>query len=281
MGGENGIDGIQIQGGSRPRPLKHATTLAARKNMTQQPQIGVIMGSVSDWETMRHACDVLDELEIPYEKRVVADRTPDDMFEYAAAAEARGLKVIIAGAGGAAHLPGMVASKTLLPVIGVPVKSSHLSGLDSLLSIVQMPAGVPRNHGHQPCRCDQRSAHGGGNFGRQPARRTERLRRRRQAMTEEVRKGADFVVKLATPLRPGAAIGMLGSGQLGRMSGIAARRLGYRLVVHSPTESSPAGQIADVSVVGSLDDPARHSARGAASRTSSPMNLKTWPSSRS
>ncbi|QJC53573.1 5-(carboxyamino)imidazole ribonucleotide mutase [Paenibacillus albicereus] len=106
--------------------------------------VGVIMGSKSDWETMKLACEVLDELGIAYEKRVVsAHRTPDLMFDYASSAAGRGLKVIIAGAGGAAHLPGMVASKTPLPVIGVPVKSSSLSGLDSLLSIVQMPAGIP------------------------------------------------------------------------------------------------------------------------------------------
>jgi 5-(carboxyamino)imidazole ribonucleotide mutase len=106
--------------------------------------VGVIMGSRSDWETMKHACDVLDELGVPYEKKVVsAHRTPDLMFAYAETAEERGLKVIIAGAGGAAHLPGMVAAKTVLPVIGVPVKSSSLNGLDSLLSIVQMPGGVP------------------------------------------------------------------------------------------------------------------------------------------
>ncbi|MBT2760139.1 5-(carboxyamino)imidazole ribonucleotide mutase [Paenibacillus sp. ISL-20] len=107
-------------------------------------QVGVIMGSQSDWDTMSHACQVLDELEIPYEKKVVsAHRTPDLMFQYAEEAEGRGLRVIIAGAGGAAHLPGMVASKTVLPVIGVPVKSKALKGLDSLLSIVQMPGGIP------------------------------------------------------------------------------------------------------------------------------------------
>ena len=106
--------------------------------------VGVIMGSTSDWETMKYACDILDELHIPYEKKVVsAHRTPDYMFEYAETARERGLKVIIAGAGGAAHLPGMVAAKTNLPVIGVPVQSKALNGLDSLLSIVQMPGGVP------------------------------------------------------------------------------------------------------------------------------------------
>ncbi|OFI49300.1 5-(carboxyamino)imidazole ribonucleotide mutase [Floricoccus tropicus] len=107
-------------------------------------EVAVIMGSTSDWETMKLACDILEELEISYEKKVVsAHRTPDLMFEFAESARARGLKAIIAGAGGAAHLPGMVAAKTTLPVIGVPVKSRTLNGLDSLLSIVQMPGGVP------------------------------------------------------------------------------------------------------------------------------------------
>ena len=109
-----------------------------------KPQVGVIMGSISDWETMKHACEALDQLGIPYEKKVVsAHRTPDLMFEYAETARAAGLKVIIAGAGGAAHLPGMVAAKTTLPVIGVPIQSKALNGMDSLLSIVQMPGGVP------------------------------------------------------------------------------------------------------------------------------------------
>ena len=108
------------------------------------PRVGVIMGSQSDWPTMRRACEILDELGVAYEKRVVsAHRTPDAMFAYAESAVERGLKVIIAGAGGAAHLPGMVAAKTALPVIGVPVKTSTLNGMDSLLSIVQMPRGVP------------------------------------------------------------------------------------------------------------------------------------------
>lgn len=109
-----------------------------------EPMVGIIMGSTSDWDTMKHACEILDELQVPYEKKVVsAHRTPDYMFEYAETARNRGLKVIIAGAGGAAHLPGMVAAKTTLPVIGVPVQSKALNGMDSLLSIVQMPGGVP------------------------------------------------------------------------------------------------------------------------------------------
>ncbi|GGC98277.1 N5-carboxyaminoimidazole ribonucleotide mutase [Thalassobacillus devorans] len=107
-------------------------------------QVGVIMGSISDWSTMQHTCEVLDELEIVHEKEIIsAHRTPEDMFRYADEAREKGLKVIIAGAGGAAHLPGMVAAKTTLPVIGVPVESKSLKGMDSLLSIVQMPGGVP------------------------------------------------------------------------------------------------------------------------------------------
>jgi 5-(carboxyamino)imidazole ribonucleotide mutase len=109
-----------------------------------KPLVGIIMGSSSDWDTMRHAADVLSSLSVPFESRVIsAHRTPDLLFEYAGGAAARGLEVLIAGAGGAAHLPGMAASKTLLPVIGVPIQSKALNGLDSLLSIAQMPAGIP------------------------------------------------------------------------------------------------------------------------------------------
>lgn len=108
------------------------------------PQVGVIMGSTSDWETMHHTADTLDSLGVAYETRVVsAHRTPDLLFEYAEQAAGRGIQVIIAGAGGAAHLPGMCAAKTHLPVLGVPVQSKALNGMDSLLSIVQMPAGIP------------------------------------------------------------------------------------------------------------------------------------------
>ncbi len=110
----------------------------------EAPSIGIIMGSQSDWETMRHAAGMLDELQVRYETRIVsAHRTPDRLYAYAKGAAERGLKVIIAGAGGAAHLPGMTASMTRLPVLGVPVESKALSGMDSLLSIVQMPSGIP------------------------------------------------------------------------------------------------------------------------------------------
>jgi 5-(carboxyamino)imidazole ribonucleotide mutase len=121
----------------RPTPTAASATVAP-------PRVGIIMGSRSDWNTMQHAADVLDELKIPSEVRVVsAHRTPDLLFDYAESAERRGLEVIIAGAGGAAHLPGMCAAKTVLPVLGVPIESAVLHGVDSLLSIVQMPAGIP------------------------------------------------------------------------------------------------------------------------------------------
>ena len=110
----------------------------------EAPLVGIIMGSRSDWETMRHAAEILDALDVPHETRIVsAHRTPKRLYDYATGAADRGLKVVIAGAGGAAHLPGMAASMTRLPVLGVPVESKSLAGLDSLLSIAQMPAGVP------------------------------------------------------------------------------------------------------------------------------------------
>jgi 5-(carboxyamino)imidazole ribonucleotide mutase len=110
----------------------------------EAPLVGVIMGSTSDWEVMRHASETLERLGVPHETRIVsAHRTPDRLYAYAETAEARGLQVLIAGAGGAAHLPGMAAAKSLLPVLGVPMPSRHLSGIDSLASIVQMPAGIP------------------------------------------------------------------------------------------------------------------------------------------
>ena len=126
------------------RPALHIDDYQKREGITMKPVISIIMGSKSDWATMQKAAEVLDNFGVAYEKKVVsAHRTPDLMFKHAEEARSRGIKVIIAGAGGAAHLPGMVAAKTTLPVIGVPVKSRALSGVDSLYSIVQMPGGVP------------------------------------------------------------------------------------------------------------------------------------------
>jgi 5-(carboxyamino)imidazole ribonucleotide mutase len=123
---------------------KQGLAMPSATETNKTPLVGIIMGSVSDWETMQGAAGVLDELSVPYEAEVVsAHRTPDKLFGYAEAACGRGIEVIVAGAGGAAHLPGMTAAKTALPVIGVPIRSKALSGMDSLLSIVQMPAGIP------------------------------------------------------------------------------------------------------------------------------------------
>jgi 5-(carboxyamino)imidazole ribonucleotide mutase len=122
----------------------NSTRTAQDGNAGATPRVGVVMGSRSDWETMQHAAAMLDTLGVAYEVRVVsAHRTPDVLFDYAATAQSRGLRAIIAGAGGAAHLPGMLAAKTMVPVLGVPVQSKSLNGMDSLLSIVQMPAGIP------------------------------------------------------------------------------------------------------------------------------------------
>jgi len=118
--------------------------IANRESKTTNPIVSIIMGSKSDWETMRHASETLEKFDVPFETKIVsAHRTPDLLFEFAKSAESRGIEVIIAGAGGAAHLPGMTASQTVLPVLGVPIQSKSLNGLDSLLSIAQMPAGVP------------------------------------------------------------------------------------------------------------------------------------------
>jgi 5-(carboxyamino)imidazole ribonucleotide mutase len=141
------MKGLRDCAGPRNRErgdLKKMSDSQAPDEREEGPLVGVIMGSRSDWETMRHAADTLDQLGVRFEARVVsAHRTPDALFSYATSAEARGLRVIIAGAGGAAHLPGMTAAKTALPVLGVPVQSAAFSGVDSLLSIVQMPAGIP------------------------------------------------------------------------------------------------------------------------------------------
>lgn len=135
---------MEVRGQGEAGPRLATATAEVGQTSPSRPAVGLVMGSRSDWETLRHCAETLTELGVAHETKVVsAHRTPDLLFEYAASAEGRGLKVIIAGAGGAAHLPGMLAAKTHLPVLGVPVQSQALSGMDSLLSIAQMPAGVP------------------------------------------------------------------------------------------------------------------------------------------
>ena len=128
----------------KTNPKETNSKVQSQRSKVENPIVSIIMGSTSDWETMKNASDILNDFQVPHECKVVsAHRTPDLLFEFAKTAEARGIEVIIAGAGGAAHLPGMCASQTVLPVLGVPVQSKALSGMDSLLSIVQMPAGIP------------------------------------------------------------------------------------------------------------------------------------------
>ena len=217
------------------------------------PLVAVIMGSTSDWETMTHAVEALERFGVPYEKHVVsAHRTPVWMAEFAQGAEARGIEVIIAGAGGAAHLPGMTAAHTLLPVLGVPVQTAALNGLDSLLSIVQMPGGVPvgtlaigkagaTNAGLLAV------AHP-GDVASGAARTPARLSRRAD------RQGARGSLAVSRVILPGATIGVLGSGQLGRMMAIAARRMGYRVHTLSPGEDTPTGQVADLEITADYED---------------------------
>ena len=195
--------------------------------------VGVIMGSRSDWETMRHACETLEALDVPFEQQVVsAHRTPDLLFEYAGSAEARGLQVLIAGAGGAAHLPGMAAAKTALPVLGVPVESKTLKGMDSLLSIVQMPAGVPVG----TLAIGRAGAVNAALLAAAIVARSddgvrERLARYRAAQTESV---------LASP-DPGCVIvGVIGGGQLGRMLALAGIPLGLSFRFLDPAPDAPA-----------------------------------------
>ena len=207
--------------------------------------IAIIMGSQSDWETMRHAAETLTALGIDCEKRIVsAHRTPDRLFAFAKGAKAAGFKVIIAGAGGAAHLPGMAAALTELPVFGVPVESKALSGVDSLYSIVQMPAGVPgRDARDRKGRRDQRRAAGGKRACAERSGAGDAARRLAQAADRRGQRapgGIGVTASGKVKLKPGDTIGILGGGQLGRMLAMAAARLGLRCQVFSPDPDSPA-----------------------------------------
>ena len=220
------------------------------------PLVGVIMGSRSDWETMRHACETLDELEVPYEQRVVsAHRTPDLLFEYAASAEERGLQVLIAGAGGAAHLPGMAAAKTALPVLGVPVESKTLKGMDSLLSIVQMPAGVPVG----TLAIGRAGAVNAALLAAAIVARSdegvrERLAKFRAAQTEAVLAAPDPAQVGRATVCYLAVVGVIGGGQLGRMLALAGIPLGLSFRFLDPSPEAPAGEVGEL-LVGAYDDP--------------------------
>ncbi len=227
-----------------------------------QPLIGIIMGSKSDWETMTHAAETLEKLGVPFEVRVVsAHRTPDLLFEYAGTAESRGLEVIVAGAGGAAHLPGMTAAKTALPVLGVPIQSKALNGIDSLLSIAQMPAGIPvgtlaiGRAGAINAALLATAILGG----KHPEHRAA-LAAFRAKQTSDVLAHPD--PRTASPLRSAqigppkgksVTVGVLGGGQLGKMLALAGTPLGERFVFLDPTAESPAGHVSDL-VVGAYDD---------------------------
>ena len=206
-----------------------------------KPLVGIIMGSTSDWETMRAAAEALDKLGVPYETRVVsAHRTPDLLFEYASTAQARGIEVIIAGAGGAAHLPGMTASKTTLPVLGVPVQSKALNGLDSLLSIVQMPAGIP-------VATFAIGVAGATNAGLAAAAILANKRPEIDAALKKFR--AEQTAKVLAEARPVEAvtrsmtIGIVGAGQLGRMMALAGYPLGFDFLFLDKDAQTPGGQV--------------------------------------
>ena len=211
------------------------------------------MGSTSDWDTMCHTAEVLERFNVPFEKEVVsAHRTPVWMAEFAQGAEARGIQVIIAGAGGAAHLPGMVASHTVLPVLGVPVQSASLQGLDSLLSIVQMPGGVPVG---TLAIGKPGAINAGPAGGRHPGDDASRTARAAAPVSRRAdRQGATGRAPVNRIVLPGATIGVLGSGQLGRMFALEARRMGYRVHTLSPGVDTPTGQVADLEVSAEYDD---------------------------
>ena len=221
-----------------------------------KPLIGIIMGSQSDWPTLKAAADMLDALGVRFETNIVsAHRTPDRMADYAKSATARGLKVIIAGAGGAAHLPGMVASMTTLPVLGVPVQSRALKGLDSLLSIAQMPGGVPvatfaigeAGAKNAALHAAAILALNGCRLEKAPgclARQANQIGWQKTEMSD----AKNFRVK------PGGTIGIIGGGQLGRMLAMAAARLGLKSCIYSDVADVPAFQVTPHQLFAPYDD---------------------------
>ncbi len=221
--------------------------------MNASPVVGVVMGSKSDYEVLLPCLDLLREFAIPHEARIVsAHRTPDWLFQYAEQAEPRGLKIIIAAAGGAAHLPGMLAAKTIVPVLAVPVPSTCLQGIDSLLSIVQMPKGIPvaTLAIGKPGAANAALLAVAILAGHDPELGS-RLRSWRQARSAG---SAGHGVAGLSAIVQGSTIGILGGGQLGRMTAMAARSLGYRVQVMDPDPSCPARFVVDACFVGSWDD---------------------------
>ena len=204
--------------------------------MADAPVVGIIMGSRSDWETMRHAAETLDELGVPYEKEVVsAHRTPDKLFAYAESAESRGLQVIVAGAGGAAHLPGMTSSKTLLPVLGVPVESED-AGRPRLAALDRTDAGgrPGRDAGHRAGRCGERGTARGGDRGARGRRREGAAR----LVPSEPDRGRS---RRTRSLGVTALVGCIGGGQLGRMLALAGAPLDVRFRFLDPSEDACVG----------------------------------------
>ena len=243
-------------------------------------QVGVVMGSSSDWDTLQHAVQILQEFGIAHEARVVsAHRMPDDMFAYAEGAAGRGLQAIIAGAGGAAHLPGMLASKTTVPVLGVPVPSRHLHGVDSLHSIVQMPKGMPV----ATFAIGEAGAANAALFAvAMLAAQDAQLRAQARCLPRPPDRGgarhdaaAGRMTVPRLPLLPGATLGVMGGGQLGRMFVHAAQRLGYSTAVLDPDADSPAGRVSHHHVQADYLDDDGLRAAGRAQPRPSPPNSRT------
>lgn len=223
-------------------------------------QIGVVMGSSSDWDTMQHAVQILEQFGIAHEARVVsAHRMPDDMFAYAEAAAGRGLKAIIAGAGGAAHLPGMIAAKTTVPVLGVPVASRHLQGVDSLHSIVQMPKGIPvATFAIGTAGAANAALFAVALLANESPELRQRLEAFRAEQTEVARNmtlAARCMSAAMQPLLPGSTLGVLGGGQLGRMFVHQAQAMGYFTAVLDADPTSPAGLVSHHHIQTGYEDP--------------------------
>ena len=219
--------------------------------------VGVVMGSSSDWEVMRHAVELLREFEIPVKAEVLsAHRMPFDMLEYGKSAAGRGLKIIIAGAGGAAHLPGMLAASTELPVLGVPVPSRHLAGQDSLLSIVQMPRGIPvATFAIGEAGAVNAALFAIAILALYDQALAVRLEGYRKLQTEAARgHGPARLTGMQPMLAPGSWLGLLGGGQLGRMFAMAAQSLGFRVLLLDPDPNSPASAVCDQQIVAAYDD---------------------------